>query len=120
MSVDTSQIAVQLYGVSTFQPLLVLARAEQESQLAAHEKIIDELTGLGDPVSVEEREIAEIAAANCREVLFDIGLALDRLVDGTFGSCVICARPIHPERLEAVPFARLCVECHERPISMVA
>lgn len=37
--------------------------------------------------------------------------ALRRLDEGAYGHCEDCGRPIAPERLRAVPFARRCVEC---------
>jgi len=37
--------------------------------------------------------------------------ALARLDDGTFGTCLRCARPIAPARLEALPWAAMCIEC---------
>ena len=40
-----------------------------------------------------------------------IDAALARLDGGTFGSCTSCHRPIAPERLEARPWAALCIDC---------
>ncbi|MEW5990314.1 MAG: TraR/DksA C4-type zinc finger protein [Chloroflexota bacterium] len=37
--------------------------------------------------------------------------ALERLEDGTFGACRSCGRPIAAERLEAIPWAALCIDC---------
>ncbi len=37
--------------------------------------------------------------------------ALRRLDDGTFGACTRCGRPIAAERLEAIPWAALCIDC---------
>jgi len=37
--------------------------------------------------------------------------ALQRLDDGTFGTCARCGRPIAAERLEALPWASHCIEC---------
>ena len=37
--------------------------------------------------------------------------ALERLVAGTFGACRSCGRPIGAERLEAIPWAALCIDC---------
>ena len=30
------------------------------------------------------------------------------------GTCEMCAQPIHPDRLKALPYARLCINCKER------
>jgi RNA polymerase-binding protein DksA len=37
--------------------------------------------------------------------------ALRRLDDGTYGSCTSCGKPIAAERLEAIPWAALCIDC---------
>jgi RNA polymerase-binding transcription factor len=37
--------------------------------------------------------------------------AIDRLDDGTFGTCVRCGQPIAAERLEALPWAPRCIDC---------
>lgn len=40
--------------------------------------------------------------------------ALVRLAEGTYGICAECGVEISEKRLEAVPFAKLCVECQSR------
>ena len=40
-----------------------------------------------------------------------IDAAIARLDDGTYGSCTSCHRPISPARLEARPWAALCIDC---------
>jgi DnaK suppressor protein len=40
--------------------------------------------------------------------------ALTRLSEGTYGLCAECGVEISEKRLNAVPFARLCVECQSR------
>jgi DnaK suppressor protein len=40
--------------------------------------------------------------------------ALTRLSEGTYGICAECGVEISERRLEAVPFAKLCVECQSR------
>ena len=37
--------------------------------------------------------------------------ALEKIEKGTYGICESCGKEISYERLEAVPTARLCVEC---------
>jgi RNA polymerase-binding transcription factor DksA len=48
-----------------------------------------------------------------RRELMEIDAAEERLSMGTFGVCVVCARPMAVERLRALPTARLCVRCEE-------
>jgi RNA polymerase-binding protein DksA len=43
--------------------------------------------------------------------LADIDAALGRLEAGTYGSCTSCGRQIPPERLEALPWTALCIDC---------
>jgi DnaK suppressor protein len=45
----------------------------------------------------------------------DIDQALERLDAGTYGRCVTCGTAIPAERLEAVPWAALCVPCSAKP-----
>ena len=40
-----------------------------------------------------------------------IDAALARLDAGTYGACTSCHKPIPPERLEALPWAALCIDC---------
>jgi RNA polymerase-binding protein DksA len=41
----------------------------------------------------------------------DIMAAIERIQEGTFGVCETCGQPLAKPRLEAIPYARLCVEC---------
>lgn len=43
----------------------------------------------------------------------DIEHALEKVDRGEFGICERCGQPIPTGRLEAIPFARYCVECQE-------
>ncbi len=43
----------------------------------------------------------------------DVEHALQRLDDGTYGTCEACGQPIDDARLEALPAARYCV-AHQR------
>ncbi len=40
--------------------------------------------------------------------------ALHRINEGVYGECVSCGREINAKRLEAVPWARYCIECQEK------
>jgi DnaK suppressor protein len=49
-----------------------------------------------------------------RRLLQLVDEALDRLKNGTFGLCVSCQGEVQVKRLEAVPWARHCIECQEK------
>ena len=46
-----------------------------------------------------------------QDALYEIEEALKRIENGTYGICEMSGKPIPPARLEALPFARLTVEC---------
>lgn len=47
-------------------------------------------------------------------LLREIEEALERLREGTYGTCQDCGMPVSRKRLEAIPWARYCVSCQER------
>jgi DnaK suppressor protein len=72
---------------------------------------------LPDPVD-------ELAAASARDVALDsvnrrglllaqVEQALRRLANGEYGFCVECRAPVALNRLEALPWAALCLPCQE-------
>jgi DnaK suppressor protein len=46
-----------------------------------------------------------------RKVIAEIDYALNRIEEGTYGTCDVDGEPIPKQRLEAIPWARLCVVC---------
>ncbi len=48
-----------------------------------------------------------------RHILQLIREALDRIEDKSYGTCVNCENVIGPNRLEAVPWTRLCIQCQD-------
>jgi len=61
-----------------------------------------------------EREKAFLFASKDGRLLYHIDEALRRIKDKTYGKCHECEKPISAARLEAVPHARLCIECKEK------
>ncbi len=57
------------------------------------------------------REMELNIASSENERIRMIEEALERIEDGSYGGCVVCEGKINVERLEAVPYARLCIEC---------
>lgn len=58
-----------------------------------------------------DREFALSLVSSEQEALYEIEEALKRLEHDQFGVCEVCDKTIPVERLEAVPFARMCVPC---------
>jgi len=76
------------------------------------EGALDEGMDTYDLASEERtREINLILSDRDREKLQAIEEALERIRAGTYGICDMCEEEIAPERLEALPFTRLCVSC---------
>jgi DnaK suppressor protein len=65
----------------------------------------------GDTATVTyDRELDYSLEENSGTVLREIDAALQRIEDGTYGVCEGCGKPIEEERLEAIPWTRLCIE----------
>ena len=47
-------------------------------------------------------------------LLEDVGRALGKLEDGTYGICEVCKTAISKTRLKALPQASFCVKCQEK------
>jgi len=58
-----------------------------------------------------DREVDYSLEENSEHVLADIDAALKRIDDGTYGLCAGCGHQIAEERLEARPWATLCIGC---------
>ncbi|MFJ5778903.1 TraR/DksA family transcriptional regulator [Streptomyces sp. NPDC093094] len=65
--------------------------------------------------SVDAHLLSEQKAA-AQRVLKEIEEALVRVEDGTYGTCLGCARPVPAERLEILPYTRCCVSCQRSTV----
>ena len=57
------------------------------------------------------REIGLNVASEEGKKIFLIQDALRRLEKGTYGKCIDCSGIINPARLDAIPYAKLCLKC---------
>jgi len=48
---------------------------------------------------------------NLEQIAAEVRRALQKLEHGTYGLCDVCGQPIDQERLEATPYATLCLGC---------
>lgn len=50
---------------------------------------------------------------NIDEMIDQIDEALRKIEHGTYGKCDRCERMINPDRLRAIPYATLCIDCQD-------
>ena len=66
---------------------------------------------LGDTATATyDRELDEGLEEGAQQTLRDIDRALQKIDEGTYGTCEVCGKAIAPERLAAIPWARLCID----------
>ncbi|HPH02308.1 MAG TPA: TraR/DksA C4-type zinc finger protein [Spirochaetota bacterium] len=58
-----------------------------------------------------EKDLIFGMGQNEKATLQMIDAALERIADGSFGSCIACGQEIEPKRLEIMPYALKCIKC---------
>jgi DnaK suppressor protein len=67
---------------------------------------------VGEGTSQAVERLAQTSAAKALwSKLQDVVRALEKLDDGSYGTCDACGRAIGSDRLVAIPWATRCVEC---------
>ena len=73
---------------------------------------------LADPIdricSSTDREITVRRLDMLTHLIHDVQSALLRIKEGSYGFCERCESQIQPKRLDAVPWARLCIRCQSQ------
>jgi DnaK suppressor protein len=70
---------------------------------------------LGDTASeTYERELDQGLEEGVQQTLGEIDAALQRIDEGTYGTCLMCGKQISEQRLRAIPWARLCIDDQRR------
>jgi DnaK suppressor protein len=91
--------------------LLQLVQAARTNETDGDDK---EAPDLGDrALSTVIRDLSYQLTAGERELLRRIDEALARIENNTYGVCVECEKKVQPARLDAVPWARHCIQCQE-------
>lgn len=85
-----------------------LGRLEQKLQVEVEYGL-----GEGDP-NIYEREINMALRRRARRKVKSLQEALNRFEEGAYGICERCGGEISAPRLEALPQARLCIECAQK------
>jgi DnaK suppressor protein len=89
-----------------------LLRSVQSDLHEGREQTKDEGMDTYDIASdARDREISLILNDRDRDKALAIDVALARIDEGRYGVCDSCESDLAEERLEALPFTRLCVSC---------
>ncbi len=103
---------------ATVERFLRSRREELVTRLQGHrdevraERIPDDSYGLASRTLLEDLTVDSLERE--QQLLADIELALDRIEEGDYGVCEGCGADISSRRLQALPWARYCIECAER------
>ncbi|MGH8999945.1 MAG: TraR/DksA C4-type zinc finger protein [Acidimicrobiia bacterium] len=102
---------VRLEGLVREREAEGLSQSESEnvSELSSHDQHQAEL---GTETFEREKDFSLLEQLEAE--IDELDRALRKLDEGTYGTCEACGKPIPPERLEALPGARLCVEDQAR------
>jgi DnaK suppressor protein len=94
-------------------------RARLEAVIAQVEAEGGTNLGYGNHMADDASEAFEQAKdlalrQNAEQLLVEVKEALTRFERGTYGICQQCRQEIDPARLEALPYANLCLRCQQR------
>jgi DnaK suppressor protein len=94
-------------------------RARLQAVIAQSEAEGGENLGYGNHMADDASEAFEQAKElalhqNAQRLLVQVESALVRFELGSFGLCERCGEEIDPARLEALPYAALCLHCQQR------
>jgi DnaK suppressor protein len=101
--------------LNKYTKMLQAKQAELSLGLRNREEIAIEKTpdAIDEGLFAGERELAISNLDRESALLRDVQDALSRMADGSYGTCLHCDEKIKSKRLDAVPWARYCVECQE-------
>ncbi len=86
----------------------------QAARTSEKERSGKQAPDLGDrALSTVIRDLSYQLTAGERDIVRRVDLALDRIENGEFGVCVECEKKVQLGRLDAVPWARHCIDCQE-------
>jgi len=90
----------------------------RERKHTLRSSLTDEAAGFGPEsewgFACDARGIGAALVSISAATVQSIETALRRLRSGTYGKCIDCDGAISPERLNALPFAEVCVDCQAR------
>lgn len=102
--------------LNKFKKILETKQDELEQVVRNRDAITIEKSAdaLDEVQHAAERELAIRNLDRESNLLRSVRLALRRIGDGSFGTCLHCEEEISPKRLAAVPWTAFCIQCQEQ------
>jgi DnaK suppressor protein len=110
---------MEVRRLGSLRSALVAEQARLQAMISQIEIEGEESLGYGnhmaDDATVAFEQAKDLAIrGNAERLLAQVQDALGRFDDGTYGVCENCQEAIDPARLEALPYATLCLRCQQR------
>ncbi len=103
-------------NIDTIKENLIAERDNLFAKLNGNDLSVDD-TETPDPVDLAvqnySKNVLLAVSENDSRQLQMIDEALQRIEDEEYGVCQNCSKEIMPKRLQAVPWARFCIDCQE-------
>ena len=104
-------------SLTNLRAILIRRRDALRSALAGDLSLLKDLRSEspGDVIdaaydSTQDEISSQLAEVESRE-LANIENALERMKEGSYGQCEVCSGKIPMARLDALPYATMCIEC---------
>lgn len=102
-------------SIKKMYDVLVKRRDALRRALAGDLSLLQQLSDQADVIDVaidaaQDEISSQLAEVESRE-LANIERALESMKEGTYGNCEICNSKIPLARLQALPYATMCIEC---------
>ena len=107
MSIETLQARL----LQQRQDIVNMYKRDQRAGQEASDDTTDDIVDRAN--NAYHRELMFALSDGERGLLLQVDEALKRIEQGTFGLCVHCGVAISAARLQAVPWARYCIDCQE-------
>jgi len=114
---DPKKEGVDKKALTRFKKILLKEREDiigEVKQISESSKEMgqDGIQDIGDEAAnIYNKQILLSLSENERVRLQEVDEALDRIANGTYGTCEECGGPISLKRLEVRPVAKYCVPC---------
>jgi DnaK suppressor protein len=114
VAAPTSAAAIEVLRerlVHQRQDIINMVKRDQRAGQEASDDTTDDIVDRAN--NAYHRELMFALSDGERGLLLQVDEALRRIELGTFGTCTHCGTTIAAARLQALPWARYCIDCQE-------